>query len=222
VKHNAVIFDLDGTLLDTLEDLADSGNDALASCGLPTHDVNAYRYFVGDGVGKLVERMLPEDRRDEQTVAQVTEAYRDEYSRRWNAKTWPYPGIADLLNALTDREVRMAVFSNKPDAMTQKCVTELLSPWRFDPCVGQRNDYPRKPDPAGAITIAARWNLPLSSIVYVGDTATDMETAVAAGMVAVGVLWGFRDERELRESGAAVVIKHPMELLSLLEDGVPR
>ena len=215
MRHRAVIFDLDGTLLDTLDDLADSANHVLKDRGLPVHPVARYCDFIGEGLGMLIRRMLPEDRRDEQTLAEITAEYRAQYAQHWNAKTRPYDGVPELLDALQARRIPAAVLSNKPDEATRKCVAGLLSPWRFDPVMGQRDDIPRKPDPAGALRIAAEWDLPPSRIVYVGDTDTDVRTAVAAGMHAVGVLWGFRPE-ELRTGNADTLIEHPGQLLDLL------
>ena len=219
MNRQAVIFDLDGTLLDTLDDLADSANHVLAQHGLPTHPVDAFRQFIGEGVGVLIRRMLPKDHRDPQTTAQIAVAYRQEYGRRWNAKTKPYPGIAELLDALAARGIRTAVLSNKPDEFTQMCVGGLLGSWTFDVVVGHHDGIPRKPDPAAALQIAARWRLAPAEIAYVGDTATDMQTAVAAGMFPVGVLWGFRPGEELQANGAAVLLTRPAELLPFLTDG---
>lgn len=218
MKWRAVIFDLDGTLLDTLEDIADSANHALSRFGLPTHPLDAYRYFVGDGVEMLVRRMLPEADRSEQTVGEVTTAYRAEYGRRWKAKTRAYDGIEELLDGLAAAGVKTAVLSNKPHEPTQRCVDEFLSKWKFDVVVGHREGTARKPDPAGALWIAGQWQVAPSDILYLGDTATDMQTAVAAGMYACGALWGFRDAEELQSSGAKVLLEHPAELLGVLDD----
>jgi len=174
---------------------------------------------AGDGVGTLIRRMLPPDHRDDETAARIGQAYRREYGRRWNVKTKPYDGIADLLDRLTERGITMGILSNKPDEFTQKCVAELLSSWTFDIVMGHHDGIPRKPDPTGANEIAQRWRLPPSQIVYVGDTATDMQTALAAEMFPVGVLWGFRGEEELREAGAQALIERPEELLDLFADG---
>jgi len=216
MTRQAVVFDLDGTLLDTLEDLADSGNHVLAEFGFPTHPVEAFKQFVGEGIRVLIERMLPADRCDEQTIDKIGVAYRAEYGRRWNVKTRPYDGVAALLDELTRRGTKMAVLSNKPDEFTQKCVAELLSPWTFDPVLGHGNGLPRKPDPTGAMQVVAQWGIPAAEILYVGDTKTDMETAVAAGMFPLGVLWGFRGQEELMAGGAQVLIEHPSELLDFV------
>lgn len=214
MKFRAIIFDLDGTLLDSLADLADSMNCVLEAAGLPTHNVEAYKRFVGDGMENLVRRALPHDRQDEADRALA--AMRAEYGRRWRDKTRPYPGIPELLDALQERSLRLAILSNKPDDFTRLIVARLLPHWRIDAVMGLRPGWPRKPDPAGALAIARDLGLPPAAFLYVGDTDTDMRTAKAAGMFAVGVLWGFRTKEELCAHGAAALIEHPLELLELL------
>jgi phosphoglycolate phosphatase len=216
MKFNAVLFDLDGTLLDTLEDLADSMNNVLNRFGFPGHAVEAYKYFVGDGMENLARRALPENHRDEATVARCVAAMREEYGTRWAEKTHPYQGIPELLDALTARGIKMAVLSNKPDDFTKVIVTRLLPHWRFELVVGARPSMPKKPDPAAAVELAERLGIPPRGFLYLGDTNTDMQTAGAAGMYPVGVLWGFRTADELTASGAKVLIEHPTDLLELL------
>jgi phosphoglycolate phosphatase len=216
MSYGAVLFDLDGTLLDTLDDLADSMNSVLMRHGFPTHPRDAYRYHVGDGVENLVSRSLPEAYRRAGFVAQCVGAMREEYGRRWAAKTRPYEGIPELLDGLTHRGIHMAVLSNKPHDFTQAMVAELLGRWRFDVVLGVRPSIPRKPDPSAAWEIARALGVPAESFLYLGDTNTDMKTANAAGMYAVGALWGFRPAEELRASGARVLIRTPTELLGLL------
>lgn len=216
MHYKAVLFDLDGTLLDTLEDLADSMNLVLARLGCPQHDVAAYKYYVGDGVKALVLRALPPDRRDEATVRQCIAAMRQEYGKRWAYKTRPYPGIPELLDTLTQRGIKTAILSNKPDATTQLVVAKLLPRWRFDAVVGQRDSVPLKPDPTAALHIAQTLGLEPTQFIYLGDTGTDMKTACAAGMYPVGALWGFRTADELTANGAKALIKTPLELLKLL------
>lgn len=211
-----MLFDLDGTLLDTLEDLADSTNAALAQLGLPPHPLDAYRYFVGDGVRNLILRTLPEGHRDEATVAKAVELMRSIYAEHWADKTRPYPGVPELLDAVAGRGVKMAVLSNKPDDSTRQCVEKLLPRWRFDAVVGQSKAVPPKPDLAGVRQIVADLGVPVEQFLYLGDTNTDMQTANAAGMFAVGALWGFRTAEELREAGARVLIEEPANLLKLL------
>ncbi len=216
MRFDAVLFDLDGTLLDTLEDIADSTNAALRAQGFPEHPLAAYRYFIGDGVENLVRRALPPERLEAATLARSAELMRREYSARWADKTRPFPGVPELLDALTARGLPMAVLSNKPDDFTRLCVQRLLPRWRFEVVLGADAGMPKKPDPAAALQIAAQWNLSPSRIVYLGDTNTDMQTAVAAGMYAVGALWGFRTAAELTASGAQVLLEKPMELLRVL------
>ncbi len=214
--YRAMLFDLDGTLLDTLDDLGDSINRALARFGFPGHPRDAFRYFVGDGVRMLVERALPEDRRDPATNEAVLKAYREEYRQGWNCKTRVYPGIPELLDALTARGIALGVLSNKPHDMTRKCVEGYLARWTFDVVFGQRDTVARKPDPAGALEAARHLDVAPAEVLYLGDTSTDMDTARAAGMFAVGATWGFRPESELREHGAQAIVHHPDDVLELL------
>jgi len=212
----AVMFDLDGTLLDTIEDLADSMNAVLAGLGVPGHRVDAYKRFVGDGVEMLVRRALPADRADDETIAACATRMKEEYRERWHVKTRPYPGVPETLDGLAEKRVAATVLSNKPEDFTVKCVERFLPGWSFAVVRGAREGVPRKPDPAAAVEIAAGLLIPPAEILYVGDTDTDMRTAVAAGMRPVGALWGFRDADELRASGAATLISSPPDLLELL------
>lgn len=214
----AVLFDLDGTLLDTLDDLADSVNLVLAERGLPTHPVDAYRYFVGDGAATLMHRVLPAAHQTPHEEAECLACFRAAYAVTWNRKTRPYAGIPEMLSSLSKRGVKLAVLSNKPHDATVQCVEGLLKPIRFDAVQGQLPSIPKKPDPAGALTIARALGIPPGEFLYVGDTATDMQTAVRAGMMPVGVLWGFRTADELREHGARRLISRPEDLVSLLDD----
>ena len=212
----AVLFDLDGTLLDTLEDLADATNAVLAREGLPTHPVHKYRYFVGDGLRNQVSRALPPGSRDQQTVARCMEAAREEYGRRWDRKTRPYEGVREMLDGVTVRGVRVSILSNKPDDFARLVVERLLAEWSFEVVLGARESAPLKPDPAGALQVAREMALPPEQFLYVGDAATDMRTARAAGMFPVGAVWGFRTARELAEGGARELLNRPEELLDLL------
>jgi len=217
VNYRAVIFDLDGTLLDSLEDLADSMNAVLARQSFPVHAVEKYRYFVGDGIAKLVRRVLPETQRDAAMVARNIQWMSAEYEQRWDKKTRPYAGIVEMLGELTEIGLRMAVLSNKPDAFTKIMVPALLPGWNFTPILGARPGVPVKPDPQAALEIAAQLAISPAETLYLGDTATDMLTANAAGMLAVGVAWGFRTVEELQQSGAKQIIYEPTELLPLLK-----
>jgi phosphoglycolate phosphatase len=213
---SAAIFDLDGTLLDTLEDLADSANEALAAAGYPQHPAAAYRTFVGEGMRVLMERIVPEEARQDRTgLERLLCCYQAAYEQRWRNRTRPYEGIEDMLHALAAAGIPLTILSNKAQRYTEKCVAHHLARHRFRHVFGQRDEVPRKPDPAGAHEIAALLGLPAGDIAFIGDTRTDMETAVAAGMAAIGVAWGFRPVRELEESGAREVVSHPGELVRL-------
>ena len=218
-KFAAVLFDLDGTLLDTIDDLTDSMNAALAELGFPTHTVAECKYFVGDGVRNFALRALPEGHRDEETLAKIMPLYREHYSRNWAVKTKPYPGIPEMLDGLVARGLAMTVLSNKPHEFTRVMLAKILSRWRFERVVGAREGVPHKPDPAAALEISRQLKIPPGQFLYVGDTNTDMQTANAAGMFAVGVLWGFRPADELRANGAKTLIEKPLDLLELLVIG---
>lgn len=212
----AVIFDLDGTLLDTLADLANSMNAVLCACGYATHPQADYRYFVGEGMETLVRRTLPPSARGDEQVSARLADMRAEYGRRWSETSQPYEGIPEMLDALTDRGVPLAVLSNKPDDLTRLVVRTLLPAWTFVECRGLREDTPAKPDPAGASAIAGAMNVEAARVLYVGDTATDMKTGRSAGMFTVGVTWGFRQRHELEAHGAQRIVDAPAQLLDLI------
>ncbi len=216
MKFRAAVFDLDGTLLDTLADLGESVNAVLARNGWAEHPLDAYRYFVGDGPRVLLERALPSEvAGDGERVDGLVGEYVVEYEKRWDAKARPYDGIPELVEGLRGRGMKLSVLSNKPHAFTLKCVEVLLGEWEWDVVLGLREGVPKKPDPQGAFELAETLGVAPGECVYFGDTATDMETANAAGMFAVGVLWGFREEEELRESGAKLIIREPTEFLGV-------
>ncbi len=216
MRYKAVLFDLDGTLLDTLEDLANAGNRVLAAQALPFHAIEAYRYFVGNGITTLVERMLPPSHRHPRQIEETVAAFQHEYAYNWHDRTMLYAGIPDMLDQLAEAGLQLAILSNKPDAFTRVCVEHFLPRWSFDPIFGQRPGVPRKPDPAAALDIAGQLGLRPAEVLYAGDSDIDMHTARAAGMDAVGVLWGFRGADELRQAGAGWLIAHPLELLPIL------
>lgn len=216
MKYEAVIFDLDGTLLDTLADLGNSMNSVLIRYGFQPHALEKYKRFVGDGIESLVRRSLPEGHRNPATVGNCLAGMREEYGRRWMENTRPYAGIPELLDALTERKVKISIFSNKQDEFTQVTVEKFLMKWRFEVVAGARPSIPKKPDPTVPLEIARQIGVASSGCLYVGDTDTDMRTAQAAGMYAVGVLWGFREAEELLRNGAKVLVKEPSEILQLL------
>lgn len=215
-KYNAILFDLDGTLLNTLEDLANAANNALTAFGLPAHPVDAYRYFIGEGAKNLMKNALPPAQRTEDIIQHCLVRFRENYEQTWDNTTRPYNGVPEMLTALQSKQIKFAVLSNKPDDFTRKCVEQLLPSWQFMCVFGQRDGVPRKPDPTAALEIAKNLKCDPAKMLYVGDSGTDMQTAVAAGMFPVGALWGFREREELLSNGAKTLIAHPSELLDLL------
>ena len=212
-SYQAAIFDMDGTLLDTLEDLADCMNRVLQREGFAVHPVAAYRFFVGDGLENLVRRSLPEELRTDEAIDRLKEGMRGEYAGHWADKTRPYDGIPELLRVLQGRGVPMAVLSNKPDAFTREIAAHYFPDGFFARVLGAREGSHRKPDPAAALEIAAEWKLRPERILYLGDTNTDMQTGRRAGMFTVGALWGFRPREELLEHGAQALVEKPAEVL---------
>jgi phosphoglycolate phosphatase len=213
MRYRAAILDLDGTLLDTLADLAGSMNEALADLGFPTHAMDCYRTFVGEGILSLVARTLPAEHRDEATVLRATERYRAAYARNWANQTQPYEGIPEALAVLQQANVPLTVLSNKPHHFTKLCIEHFFPANLFQVVLGQRDEVPRKPDPAAAFEIATQLGLSPREIAFIGDTDTDINTGRAAGMDALGVAWGFRPVSELIEAGASGILHHPSELV---------
>jgi phosphoglycolate phosphatase len=215
-KRKAVIFDLDGTLLDTLDDLADSTNTVLKQHGFPTHDREAYRYYVGDGIINLIMRSLPQEHSTADFAKELLPEINTEYGRCLNNRTQPYEGIRELLSELSARSIRLAVLSNKPHHFTTELVRSYFPDVPFDFVFGFREGIPRKPDPSSVLDIVKKLNCLKNEVLYVGDTDTDMKTAAAAGLYAVGISWGFRPIEELADSGANAILEKPMDLLELL------
>ncbi|HUY34401.1 MAG TPA: HAD family hydrolase [Pirellulales bacterium] len=215
--HRAVVFDLDGTLLDSLADIGEAANAVLARLGLAPHALEEYRQFVGEGVAVLFQRALAADRRTDEIIAHCVSEFQIAYGRNWNIRTKPYAGIPALLDSLTKMGLKMAVLSNKPHEFAQRCVDHYFPASGFEVVFGQRQGVPQKPDPAGALEIAQRLGIAANESVYVGDSAVDMETARNARMLPIGVEWGFRSVDELRAAGAVAVIAEPQELLGFLE-----
>jgi phosphoglycolate phosphatase len=217
MPYRAVIFDLDGTLLDTIEDLTDSMNAALVRMGHAARTIAECKQLVGDGLETFVRRALPPAATDDpQERTRLRELMRTEYRDRSTLKTRPYPGVPDLLDALAARNVPAAVLSNKPHDSTLAVMEHYFSRWSFRAIFGARDGVPVKPDPAGALEIARILGLAPANIAYLGDTNTDMQTATGAGMYGVGALWGFRTAGELIANGAKVLIETPMDLMPIL------
>lgn len=211
-----VIFDLDGTLLNTIDDIADSMNAVLKRHGFPPHKTDKYKIFTGDGVANLVKRAATEAEAAGFGLAELEAEYLAEYQARQADKTAPYPGIPRLLSELPGLGVKMAVLSNKPHDSTLAVVARFFPGVPFEAVIGERTGRPIKPDPAGALEILNIFGLRSEEALYVGDTGTDMSTAKAAGIKSVGALWGFRGGAELLESGADALAECPLDLLELL------
>ncbi len=215
-KFQAIIFDLDGTLLDTLADIGDSVNGMLAERGYPDHGLDDYRRFIGNGIHTLVTRALPPAARSEGEVHTCVQRAREIYWENWNRKTRPYAGIEALLDQLKTTTIFLAVLSNKPHEFTRRYVDAYFPDVPFAVVMGKSDAYPAKPDPASALAVAAQSGLPPAKFLFVGDSAVDMQTAHAAGMHAVGVAWGFRGAHELEASGCGTLVHQPMDIIPLL------
>ncbi len=210
-----IIFDLDGTLLDTLPALAETHNRMLAQFGFPGHPVEAYKQFVGNGARKCVERCLPAAERSAEVISQGVSVQQGFYQDAWQAGSSPYPGIVKLLGELAVQKIPLAVLSNKDDHFTRQIISHFFGDALFQQVLGHSSKVPHKPDPAGALLIAEALRLDPRAMAIVGDSAMDMETAVACNMQAVGVSWGFRTRQELLSAGAALILDDPLSLLQL-------
>jgi len=211
-----IIFDLDGTLLDTLADLADSMNAALKKHGFAEHPLDSYRYFVGDGMDVLAQRVLPESDRSPVNIQMLVAEMKVEYRARRFEKTRPYDGICEALEKLNSTGVSLAVLSNKNNDFTNEIVCHYFGSNTFRIVLGA-GIFAKKPDPAGVLHILSTFQSKPSECLFVGDTGTDMKTARAARVYAAGVLWGFREKQELITNGADILISQPKEILELFK-----
>lgn len=214
MKYKGIIFDLDGTLVNSLEDISDAMNSVLTGLNYPTHTYDDYQYFIGSGLRNLVSKALPATNNSENQIETCFQNMITEYRETCILKTKPYEGITELLDNLVSRNIKLAVFSNKADELTKK-ITEEIFPGYFDASVGLSVESLKKPNPFEAITISENWSLKTEEIIFVGDSDIDMQTAVNANMLAVGVSWGYRTEEELKASGAKLVINNPLELIQI-------
>ncbi len=210
---NAVIFDLDGTLLDTLQDLVNTLNTVLALHDYPEHTIDECRFLVGHGMRELVKKALPDGVGTPETIDLLLPEFMAHYADNWNMNSRPYPGVSTMLNTLAEQGVKMAILSNKADHFTRLCAEFLLKEWKFDIVMGHHSGIAHKPDPEGALLVARMLEEEPSSILYVGDSGIDMLTATRAGMFPLGVLWGFRPESELVEFGAKALVQNPEEII---------
>ncbi|HJZ41329.1 MAG TPA: HAD family hydrolase [Bacteroidales bacterium] len=215
MTFQGIIFDLDGTLANTLADIAGSMNRVLTARRYPGHGTEDYKLLVGRGLENLVIQALPEYARQPAEISCCLAEMMDDYDRNCLVNTCLYDGIRELIHELVFRKIMLAVFSNKAEPLTLKIVSHLLGEVNFERVMGARPDFPKKPDPAGAVNISNQMGINPSDIIYMGDSDVDMITATKAGMYAVGVLWGFRTGEELRANGAKLLINNPMDLISV-------
>ena len=215
MKFKGVIFDLDGTLVNSLEDIADAMNSVLRNLNYPTHSYEAYQYFIGSGLRNLVSQSLPESHNDEKDIDSCYHLMVAEYRDNCTRKTASYEGIIELLDHLISQKIKLSVFSNKADALTKE-ITAALFPNYFGSVVGLTTESLKKPNPSKALAISKSLGLKPEEIIFVGDSGIDMQTATNANMFAVGASWGYRPKKELIENGAKQVLSHPLDLIEIL------
>lgn len=215
MSKQLAIFDLDGTLLDTVADLANATNQALAKCGYPTHPTEAYYRFVGNGINKLFARALPEEARTEENVQRIRTLFIPYYNEHNADDSHPYPGIVELLTQLQSQGIQLAVASNKYQQATAKLVGHFFPNIRFAAVYGQREGVPIKPDPTIVNDILSETGISRAHTLYIGDSGVDMQTARNVSVESVGVTWGFREEEELRTNGATHIIHNAKDILKL-------
>ena len=214
--YKTVVFDLDGTLLNTIDDLADAGNRVCAARGWPQHTVEEYKYFVGNGIPKLVERFSPPQARTPDQLADTLAAFQADYGAHLRDKTAPYPGIPALLARLKAAGVQLAVFSNKADPLARQVVADYFDASLFDAVRGALPGVPTKPAPQGTLALMQAIGADPAATLYVGDSNVDVDTAHNAGLPCCGVLWGFRTRQELTDAGAEHLAAYAEELWNVI------
>lgn len=215
MRIEGVIFDLDGTLIHTIEDIAGAANKMFVRNGLPAHDVEYYLRWIGSGAIKFIERALDREVTHDQLMVYVAQ-FKEIYGENLHDRSRVYDGIPDVLEQLVDKGIKIAVLSNKPHPLTLKVCDYYLSAWPFHPVLGQREEVPRKPDPAAALEIAEIMQVEPEKIVFVGDSANDILTAQAAGMVPQGVTWGYGRLLSEPVENMGALIHNPAQLLPLI------
>lgn len=215
-KEKAVIFDLDGTLIDSLNDIAICANQVLKQFDLPVHEIEEYKNFVGGGAEILIRNCTPSNTSEEK-ISKILKSFKEIYEINLHSNTKPYDGIFELMKNLHTQNIQIGVLSNKPHEFTVKYVEKFFSEYNIKESHGQKKDVPKKPNPSAAIDIAKNFNIKCQDIFFIGDSDVDIKTAKNAGMIAVGVSWGFRGTKELIENGADYIVKTPQDILKLLE-----
>ncbi len=214
---NCIVFDLDGTLLNTLDDLANGVNYTLEKFGYPTHEIEKYKYFVGNGMKNLINRAVPEEIKNTEIEKDILTAFMEYYSAHSTDLTRPYDGVEDMIDALKDRGIKIGMVTNKAHNAAIDIMEKYFS-GKFDYVLGQSEKFPLKPNPASAIFVCETLGCTPENSIFVGDSGVDMETGKNGGFLPVGVLWGFRDKDELISNGAKAVISHPAELLKIVDE----
>lgn len=216
MNKRLAIFDLDGTLLDTVADLANATNQALAQCGYPTHPTDAYYQFVGNGINKLFFRALPEEARTEENVMRIRSLFVPYYNEHNADDSRPYPGVSELLRTLQAQGIQIAVASNKYQQATAKLVHHFFPDIHFAAVYGQREGVAIKPDPTIVADILSDTGISRAETIYIGDSGVDMQTARNAEVESIGVSWGFRSVEELTGNGAVHIVHHAEEIAALM------
>lgn len=223
-KIKAVIFDLDGTLLNSLQDMAESMNLALEEAGLPTHPIESYKGFVGNGLTALALKSLPTDMQNEQEAYTLAEKFWHKYEERWFLATKPYPGILHLIQTCLSSKIKLAILSNKVHYFTKKMIRHyfrgaMINQGKnpFGIYSGEQPDKPLKPDPARALELAEKLKVPVGNIAFLGDNPVDIQTAKNAGMISIGAAWGFSGRKELEKAKADIVFDTPMDFAKYLD-----
>ncbi|OFX17219.1 MAG: hypothetical protein A2033_00935 [Bacteroidetes bacterium GWA2_31_9] len=217
MRYKAIIFDLDGTLLNTLDDLADSVNMVLKEHSFPVHDVEAYKLFVGDGAFELISRALPESNRESEFIKNLVNQFQAIYNNLCLAKTRPYDNIINVLKELQRRNIILNILSNKPHQFTVSIVNHYFGEINFSQVWGEKSDFPRKPNPASALEISKLIDIAPSEIIFVGDSIIDIKTAIAAGMYPVGVSWGYHNVKKLEDAAVKLIIDKPENIFNILD-----
>jgi phosphoglycolate phosphatase len=216
-KYKAIIFDLDGTLINSIPDIADSMNEVLSVFGYPQYKYDQYKYFVGNGIRRLVERCIPPEYSTPENVENIFRKMVEVYGNNYANKTRVYECIYDLLDGLSEKRIKTAVLSNKTDGITQKICKKLFCDNHFEMILGATDGFPKKPNPKSALFVAESLSTDPNDVFYLGDTSIDMETACAAGFFPAGTSWGFRPKEELISFGAKFIANKPTDCLLFFE-----
>ncbi len=210
------IFDLDGTLVNSLDDLADACNYALLTKGFPVHENSRYNHFVGNGIPVLMERIVPNDKKTPEILKEIRLIFDERYKNHCLCKTKPYEGISDLIKKLKNLEIKLAILSNKADSFAKYICDSIFTGKEFEIIMGQRDDIPKKPEPDAVYAISKELNVALDEIVLIGDSNVDVITAKNSGIYSIGACWGFRGEEELKKAGADFLAHSPEDCLNII------